>query len=159
MIRGFYRVEGGFRRPFVIAKIIFPRFNIEETIEFLVDTGADVTMLGEKDILRIGLDYEELGRARKDLGGIGGKAETYVIEAIIKIEPDFVERMKVLTIRNELPEKTPKDKKKELRELYQRMPSLLGRDIIEEFGLFMHGRTDRLFLLQDSEIPEELFGY
>jgi len=159
MIRGFYRIEGGFRRPFVIAKLLFPDFNREETVELLVDTGADVTMLSEKDALRIGLNYEKLERAKKDLGGIGGKVETYSVEAIIKIEPDFIERVKILTVKNRLPNRSPEDIREELRELYQRIPSLLGRDIIDNFGLFMHGRTDRVSLLQDIEIPEGLFRY
>ncbi len=154
MIRGFFREEIGFSRPFIIAKLFFPNLNIEETAEFLVDTGADVTMLSEKDALRIGLNYKKLEKAKKDSGGIGGKAETYIIEVIIKIEPDFIRRTKILTIRNKLPKDISKE---ETKKLHQRIPSLLGRDIIGEFGLFMHERTKRILLLKDVETPGEIF--
>lgn len=157
MIKGFYKEELGFARPYVLAKIIFPKFDISEHLEFLVDSGADSTMISERDAMRIGLDYTKLEKSKKDVGGIGGKAETYVAEVIIKIQRDFVERVKVLVIKHLIPEDMKEEERKELVNLYRRIPSILGRDIIDNFGLFMHKRTHRILLLRDDEIPKELF--
>jgi hypothetical protein len=76
---------------------------------------------------------------------------------IIKIEPDFITRGRVFIGKNYIPTDLPENRHEELRKLIQRIPSLLGRDIIGQFGLFMHENTRRLFLLKDDEIPSALF--
>lgn len=95
----------------------------------------------------------------RDMGGIGGFTETYFTEAVIKIEPDFTTRRRIFIGKNYIPPDLPKNRQEELGKLFQRIPSLLGRDIIGQFGLFMHENTRRVFLLKDSEIPDALFNY
>ena len=53
---------------------------IDETIEFLVDTGASRTTLLDKDAIYLGLDYNKLTKYKENLSGIGGSISTYVIE-------------------------------------------------------------------------------
>ena len=60
--------------------------------------------------------------------------------------------------KNYIPTDLPQNRQEELGELFQRIPSLLGRDIIGQFGLFMHENTRRIFLLKDNEIPDALFS-
>lgn len=92
----------------------------------LVGLGADFTVISEGDAKRFGLDYRMLMRADKDLGGIGGKVETYTAEAVLKIEPDFIDRRKILVMKNKISENVPDKEKKQLENLRQRMPSILG---------------------------------
>ncbi|CEG13696.1 conserved hypothetical protein [groundwater metagenome] len=145
MICGFYRKRGRMMMPCVNSRVIIPDIG-EKDIKFLVDTGAERTVICEGDSVEIGVDYEKLERAERDLGGIGGKVETYTIEAILKIEPDFVDKRKILVIRNKIPKYLPDEEKKRLKNLYRRIPSLLGRDIISLFGLFIHEKTESVLI-------------
>ncbi|ODS36183.1 MAG: hypothetical protein A7316_02895 [Candidatus Altiarchaeales archaeon WOR_SM1_86-2] len=157
MIKGYYTKKGFIKRPFVDAEIMILDTLVEKPLRFLVDLGADFTIICEKDAHRLGLDYSKLKKADRDLGGIGGKAERYTMEVILKIEPDFVKRMNVSVIKNKIPDDISPVMRSKLKNFYERLPSLLGRDVIREFGLFVHERTERIYFLQDNEIPNELF--
>ncbi|MDE2695872.1 MAG: hypothetical protein OXH97_05075 [Chloroflexota bacterium] len=51
-------------RPYVEGRVYFPRFDLEGDISFLVDTGADASLLNPGDVARIGVDVDLLeGRA------------------------------------------------------------------------------------------------
>ncbi len=129
MIRGFYLRKGAATRPYIKGNIVFPGIG-EKDISFLVDTGADLTIIGEKDAIRFGPDYGKLERAKRDMGGIGGKVETYRAEVVLKIEPDFTDRRKVLVVKNKIPDNITNKEKEQLKNLPGRIPSILGRDII-----------------------------
>ena len=55
MISGFFRNGAGF----VNAHLISEAMNIDETIEFLVDTGASRTTLLDKDATYLGIVYDK----------------------------------------------------------------------------------------------------
>ncbi len=157
MIRGSYIKKKYIKRPFIESKVIVLDTLIEKPLQFLVDLGADFTVICERDAYRLGLNYSKLKKTERGLGGIGGKAETYTVEVILKIEPDFVKRMNIFTIKNKIPDNIPAEMQNKLKKFYESFPSLLGRDIIREFGLFVHERTERIYLMNDNEIPDELF--
>lgn len=57
MIRGrLLGVPGGVLRPFVLAQVAIPSHNIAGKVYFLLDTGADLTVLGPSDASRLKID-------------------------------------------------------------------------------------------------------
>ena len=62
MLRGRFGNTSG--RPFLEGRLILPNRNLSFEISFLVDTGADDTILMPADGIRVGLDYGQLGTAK-----------------------------------------------------------------------------------------------
>ncbi len=57
------RIEGYFGRygaPYIDAVMICEKLGIEESVKFLVDTGASKTTISESDAIRLKINYEEL---------------------------------------------------------------------------------------------------
>jgi hypothetical protein len=132
MIRGYLSI-GDVRRPFVSALIQFPAIgNRLHYVDLLVDTGADRTLLSPVDARRMliditGLPLSEPGR------GLGGGVRTRTIEAVLNLQ-HFSTSLNLRIPETPLP-----------------IPSLLGRDIISHFALFMEERTSRVLLLEPHE--------
>jgi predicted aspartyl protease len=132
MIRG-YLTTGATRRPFVSARLQFPSLgDLRHPVEFLVDTGADRTILSPLDAMRLGINLDTLESGLPSTG-VGGQAETRTIEAVLTI--DSLSMPLTLTII----------------ETSRPIPSLLGRDVISRFALFMEERTNRVLLLEPAE--------
>jgi len=140
MIRGYFSTTGARRRPFVDAVFQFsiPNLNIE--VPLLVDTGADRTILSPHDARRlereVGINLTTLRRGTPSTG-VGGQADTRTIEAVLTLAT-FSTPL-TLTILEPLPGPLPP------------IPSLLGRDILSHYALFMEERTDRVLLLEPQE--------
>lgn len=75
MIRGFF--EGG--APFVLAFLRCEKFGIFAPLKLLIDTGASRTVIMDRDVIRLGLKYEQLERLEEKVVGVGGEVETYVL--------------------------------------------------------------------------------
>lgn len=144
MIRGYFSTRGGISRPYVTARFQFPSLE-NRTLEtrLLVDTGADRTLLAPRDckrlIRRFGLDLTSL--ATKATGtGIGGKVNMRALEAVLILPPFSIAL--TLTVLAPEPGNTPA------------IPSLLGRDVLSRFALFMEERTGQVLLLEEQEVHQ-----
>jgi len=132
MIRGYF-TTGATRRPFVSARLEFPSLgNQRQPVELLVDTGADRTILSPLDAIRLGIDLATLERGLPSTG-VGGQADSRTIEAILTID-SFSMPLTLTIVVTSRP-----------------IPSLLGRDVISRFALFMEERTNRVLLLEPPE--------
>ncbi len=139
MIRGFYRETAGIRRPFITARVSIPSQNISDDVHFLVDTGADVSLLAPVDVVRLCIDLGRLPRMAPS-AGIGGLAATASADASLTLDSlGYDVRLRLL-----LPERRQ-------QKVLSRIPSLLGRDILSHFALFMEDRSRRLILLDSDE--------
>jgi hypothetical protein len=141
MIRGYFLRRGGRRRPFVHATLQFPTLDNQSLeVRLLIDTGADRTLLSPADAIRLGidsgLDFATLPQSAPSTG-VGGQVNTRTIEAVLTLESFSMSLS--LTILEPPPGPLPT------------IPSLLGRDILSRFALFMEERTNRLFLLEPEE--------
>ena len=144
MTTGYFVAQGAFRRPYINVVVTFlDAGNQSIEIEFVVDTGADHTLLSPSDADRLhselGLDIRTMPRGNP-IGGVGGYAETRMVMATLVIG-SYETTMPIHVV--DLPPGPSV------------MPSLIGRDIIYDFALFMEHSADRLFLLRDAA---ELFG-
>lgn len=126
MIRGFFRNGAGFLNAHLIAE----GFEIDDTIELLLDTGASRTTLLDKDAVYLGIAYDKLKRYEQDMSGIGGSVETYVIDDALLLFGDHEMKLPVFVIRHPLETMNEEERRKILR-----FPSILGRDVINKFRL------------------------
>ena len=148
MILGYFQDEDSVLRPFVDLTLEFSIADHESLeISFLVDTGADRTLISPFDGVRL---RKELGVDLLDLpfgmpiGGIGGQIETRMIDATLDVG-----EQSIFTTLSLVEPPTGQ---------FPTMPSLLGRDIIYQLALFMEYRTDSLLLLDESETEHISFG-
>ena len=75
-------------RPYIEARLAIPRLQVAGDISFIVDTGADKTVLMPLDASRLGVDYQKLD-ASVDSVGIGGYSKNYIEIAVLAfLEPN-----------------------------------------------------------------------
>ena len=138
MIRGYFATIGVRSRPFVDVSLTLAAFSGIFKVQFLVDTGADRTVIGPLDARRLsrhfGANVLMFPRGPSSTG-VGGQMDTYVASAVITFDTDVVPLS--LTILDPTSPLT--------------IPSLLGRDILARYGLFLEERTGRVLLLEPNE--------
>jgi len=140
MIEGYFRLMGAYRCPFIDVDVSLPDVSSPPIrIAFEVDTGADRTLLSAVDGQRLydefGLDIRTMPQGNP-IGGIGGIVQTRTVSATLVIG-SYQTTMPLHVI--DIPPGP------------SAMPSLIGRDIIYDFALFMEHSADRLHLLRAGE--------
>ena len=121
-IEGYYQSKsGGLPGPYVRAVVMFPRLYVGDSIEFLIDSGAESTALHSPDVELIQVDYRQLRRNSLVTGsGIGGRLRYYREPAVVVFrESDGSTRSFVMDLG--ISERTRNRDRR-------RLPSLLGRD-------------------------------
>jgi hypothetical protein len=130
MIQGFFKDDAGFVNVHLVSSSI----DVDDTITFLVDTGASKTTLLDKDAARLGIEQEKLKRSGQDLFGIGGSIPTYVLEdaeLLFHADTGTIElKIPIFIVRHPLEKLSKEERVKVLR-----VPSLLGRDIINKYKM------------------------
>jgi predicted aspartyl protease len=140
VIRGYFSADQR-RRPFVSASLQFPTHdNRELAVQFLVDTGADRTLLAPLDAARLGLDLDSLEPGVPSTG-VGGRTETRTVPAILSMDGVSIDVTLTLLAS-----------KSQLREFP--IPSLLGRDVLSRFALFIDEPSDRVLLFIPAEVHQ-----
>lgn len=140
MIRGILHEEGGRRRPFVVAQLEIADARASGQVAFLIDTGADATVLSPRDTRKLRINTAALP-AGPPSTGVGGRMATVYAPATITLEHFTHDlRLRILVPTSPAQERA-----------LARIPSLLGRDILEHFGFFLELRTGRVVLLEPHE--------
>ena len=80
MITGSFGEGSG--RPLIEGKIIPPRLAVEGDVSFLMDTGADTSVLMPSDAKNLGVQYNLL-EGDRECGGIGGTVHSFIERAIL----------------------------------------------------------------------------
>lgn len=118
MLRGRFGDTSG--RPYIEGRLLLPGNKISADVSFIVDTGADNSLLMPLDAVRIGVDYGKLTGSTESVG-IGGITNNFVEPAVVIFsEPRqclYVYRID-LQIASPVPD-------------IMDIPSLLGRDILD----------------------------
>ena len=129
-------------RPYVRCRLTLPRFGIVARMMFLVDTGADATYLHPRDSVRMGVPFDLLGSSVTSRG-IGGRA-TYFPEPAILTFTDYAARQRY-GYRISVNIAKPGD-------MGNRLPSLLGRDVIRRWRIDYDPMDNRLeFTVRDAD--------
>jgi len=154
MIRGYFKQED--RNPYLAIEVMIPEFSISQRVRFLIDTGASTNIINQGDALRLGLDFSRLKKSKIKIGGIGGFAETYEIEATLlsKVKPIYSGVIYIL--EHQIPAELPEEEQQKMKRWFLSQSSLLGKNIIYDYALFVHYLNEKIILLEDHEIPAEL---
>jgi hypothetical protein len=142
MIRGYFVGPPGRRRPYVDARIRADLTGLAREVSFLIDTGADRGLLSSRDAGALGLAADRLPRARSV--GVGGAATTALAETLLTLGTHHFR----VTFRVLAGDDGPQ------RRSQRRVPSLLGGDILSQFGLYIEEHRGLVLLFE----PEEAAG-
>ena len=92
-------------------------------VEFMADTGSDITALSKKDIVTMGISYDNLGTPMKSATGIGSDVQRWKInDAILRFQGDD----------NKVKTYGPMDIF--ILKTLDKTPSLIGRDFIIKYN-------------------------
>jgi predicted aspartyl protease len=108
----------------------------------MVDTGASRTILLDKDAIYLDMDYNKLPKYKENLSGIVGSINTYIIEDASLIIGNIQMDIPVMVGRHPVEKMTPEELIRTLR-----IPSLLGRDIINRYKLIFDKENEELTLV------------
>lgn len=116
-------------------RLMIPDLSLQSDISFLVDTGADTTTLFPLDCDKMGIDFSKLpGKVAEDAAGVGGRAKTKTVPATVTFN-DPGRKLYVYTIEISVI-KPHAD--------IQHIPSLLGRDVLNQWIMRYSYQTRRL---------------
>ena len=119
MIRGYFNRSC----PHVAAQLAIPCIQIQGPVIFVLDTGADETVLMPNEAIMLGVDYSKLvGQPRGETCGLGGDVEAFAVPASVifkggRYRYDY--KIKLLIIEKDLD-----------NEWTLSLPSVLGRDVL-----------------------------
>jgi hypothetical protein len=112
----------------------------------LIDTGASTTVILDRDLRRLGVEWDRFSKPEGQLAGIGGSVRTRLVEDgrlfFKATSGKFVAvRSAIHVARHDLRAVDP-----EARRNVMLLPSLLGRDIIERYRFIYDGAGNRVYL-------------
>ncbi len=118
----------------------------KQSLAFLIDTGASATTILDPDSERLGIDWNNLAKARRPLGGIGGTVETRLIDdgrLFFKTGSGetVVEKLTIHVARHDQAHLDRPGK-----ELVMQLPCLLGRDILQRYRVVYDGPRKQVYL-------------
>ena len=136
---------GIFEAAYVVAILECKAPSILETMELLIDTGASRTTILDKDAIRLRLNFDKLEKLSDGTLGIGGTVDTYILKDIKlifrtedkKSHTENLERIYVL--------KHPHPDEKTMR-----IPSILGRDILNKHALVYDKRQEKAYITDET---------
>ena len=119
------RLKGFFKgnSPFILISVKADRPKIRRQINFLVDTGSDITGIATKDCLAMGISFNKLGRPVGSISGLKDKARRWEIKnarLYFISEDNKLEKFGPMTIY--------------IMETVEECPSLLGIDFFVKYG-------------------------
>ena len=126
------RFERG--RPFLRGDVLVPRIGVRAVVNFLVDTGADVTCLHPKDSVPAHVPFERLGNLAASRG-IGGQSAYFVERAVLSFRG--ADGRPIYEYDVDLYIGRPED-------VSNWLPSLLGQDVLKRWRMVHDPASDEL---------------
>lgn len=148
-IRGFFQPKDN--APYISATVVQAAYHLSHSVSFLVDSGASATVIADVDVVRLGLDYDELQRLEEGMTGVGGTVETFVLPSVklvfatdAEIHEEKLERIYLLRHR-------ATDPRQRMR--VEKIPSLLGRDVLNRYTVVLKQADDVVLITDEEEQP------
>ena len=134
-------------RPYLRCRLSLPRLGIVSEIRFLVDTGADASYLHPGDGTDIGIPFDLL-QGRSTSQGIGGTASYFPESAELVFLDETASQYQGYRIVINVAK--PGD-------VSDRIPSLLGRDVIRQWRMDYDPTNIRLaFTVRDADFTIDI---
>jgi hypothetical protein len=138
------RIPGQFRAgspksPNITAVVTLPRLAAVRLMEFLIDTGCDVTTLHPLDTRQMGLNFSHdfAGIPMGSTYGIGGSNGYWEEVAEIQFLHSDIKTWDTITLPVHIAEPSA---------VNSAFPSLLGRDILQHYRFISDAKTDEVIL-------------
>lgn len=131
IIKGSFDPETG--RPYCQGLLFIPVFNKSSLIDFIVDTGSDVTTLNPGDGLKMKIDYRKLDYSEPCIA-VGSSHNACLVQAVLGFLSDDGSLLGYIVGLHI----TPKLKGSE------QLPSLLGTDVLRKWRLHWDPSQDIL---------------
>lgn len=112
-------------RPYVGGRLLLPRIRASANLSFLIDTGADRSTLMPADAIKMGIDHKKLINPTV-VGGMGGDAVCFQETAVLAFDEPNRNLIRYYFIKIMIPEVHPD---------LIRMPSIIGRDILDQWRM------------------------
>ena len=116
-------------QPFVDVYLTLPRFSITRNLTFLVDTGADATCIHPRDGTLAAIPFDLLENPVTS-NGVGGSATYFTERAVLEFVDGEAREIRSYQV-DVLIAKPAADPMHSIN----RLPSLLGRDIIDRWRM------------------------
>ncbi len=136
------------------AHLRIPSLAKQGPVNFLLDTGAGEVVIGEDDLIKLGIDLRSLPPDRSRIAGWGGTTEAYSIEGAFMILVDDRGQSQAFEVGRTVCGANPRDvlrKKRVVRTRTVSIPSVIGRNFLRRHGLIAHidlARED-VFIFQE----------
>jgi len=132
--------------PFFRVVLNSKSLGLSTPLDVHVDTGSSVTIVFDKDVEWLGVDVRKLRKAERNVGGVGGMVDTYVVEdaeLMFRTEDRKirVEKLRLFVGKHDLAQFSDSE-----RDMIMLVPSLLGRDLIHRFRLVCDKRREEVYL-------------
>lgn len=134
MIDGYFMDDG---RPYVECHLYLPRFELGGWVHFLIDTGADTTILHPDDGIDLRCPFDALGNPAEFVG-VGGTLLYYMEPAVLTLGEGAEAAEFDLQISIAKP-----------HPVTDGLDSLLGRDILNRLAMVYDFRRRRLAMAQE----------
>ena len=122
--------------PSVSVQLESAKLRFGRTLRLLIDTGASTTVVLDRDLRRLGVEWTRLSGPEGQLTGMGGTVHTRLIE-----DAKLIFKSAVHAARHDLSRLGP-----EMRKSVMLLPSLLGRDIIERYKFVYDSPRNKVYL-------------
>jgi len=140
-IKGYFNADGS---PYLDIIVVTRNGGHPRRISFLIDTGTPRTVISERDVAKLGIDFTQMEKMNADMLGIGGFTQIFKLNnltfSFITENGEYQQDIHEVLVNKH--DKLPDKYKKQI-------PSLLGRDVMGDYALVLDGRKD-LVLLSDE---------
>ena len=114
-------------RPYLPATVVLPRLRASASVSFLVDTGADRTLISPADALRLGYDYACPGPP-ESVVSVAGEIRLFSEEAVVAAPDSTGGQVHAVPLTVSVLPPSPWSLS---------LPSILGRDFLVHFDLHL----------------------
>jgi len=124
------------KTPYITAQLVIGSLKINKPVEFQIDPGSATTCILDKDCKRLRIDYSRLQKCEDESVGIGGTCQTFETAnaaLVFKCNDDSLchEMLdRIFFLKHS-------DSNNKRTRATMILPSLLGRDIILRYKLFL----------------------